>query len=133
MLQLMLRHTPHNTLLDCTRNPQDLLSSLRHCLSLSWKERGELLLLEFSDCGGEASSEGAAAAAPSRAEPSFIWDKKFVCVRSVAGRDAPDSTFHRHAIRNNTGVWLHKSKPNKQRLQLVTASHSRDGERERTP
>lgn len=107
MLQLMPRHTLYNTLLDGTRNPQDVLSSFRHGFSLSWRERGELLLLRFSGCGEEASSEDAAAAMPSMAEPSFIWEKKFGCVRNVAGRDAPDSTFHRHALRNNTGVRLH--------------------------
>lgn len=110
MLQLMLRHT-HNTLLDWTRNAQDVLSSIRRCFSLSWcscsaswHELGELL--GFSGCGVEASSEDAAAAAASLAQLASIWNKKSVCVSKVAGRDVPDIAFQRQALRNNTCVRL---------------------------
>lgn len=101
VVQLMLRHT-HNTLLQHTRDPQDILSSCRQYFSLSWLERGELFLLAFSGCREEASLEDAAAAA----EPASIWDKKFLCVRKVAASDAPDSAFQRQALRNNPGVRL---------------------------
>lgn len=106
MVQLVLRHTHYNTLPHHTGNPQDVLRSSRHTFSVSCLEQDELLVLRFSGCGVEASLEDAdadAAAAAAAAEPASIWDKKFVCVRKVAGSDGP---FQRQALRNNTCLRL---------------------------